>query len=78
MGIVLDVIIFAILGGLLGFIIPFVAAQIYVKYTLSKEGEKADITAAGAFSFIPLVTVPAGIVIGILIAILKALPIFGG
>lgn len=78
MGIVLDVLIFALLGGLLGFIFPFVAAQIYVKYTLAKKGEEADLTAAGAFSFLPLVTIPAGIVIGILIAILKALPIFGG
>lgn len=78
MGLLLDVIIFAILGGLLGFILPFVSALIYASYIRATEKNDADFTAVGAFSFIPLVTVPAGVVIGIVIAILKALPIFGG
>jgi len=77
LGIVLDVIIFAFLGAVLGFVIPFVAAHIYVINLKRKEGEDADTTGAGGFSFIPLATIPLGIVVGILFGLFQFLPIFG-
>ena len=47
----------AIIGGLLGLLIPFLLSQIYV-------ARGGDPTAAGAFSFLPLATIPLGIVVG--------------
>jgi len=78
LGIILDVIIFAFLGAVLGFIIPFIAAQIYVMRIRAKHGNEADFTAAGAVSFMPIVTVPLGVGFGFLFGVLRVVPIFGG
>ncbi len=47
----------AVIGGLLGVLIPFLLAQNYV-------ARGGDPTAAGAYSFFPIVTIPLGIVSG--------------
>lgn len=78
MGIIFDIVIWVSIGAVLGFIIPFVAAQIYVLYIKISEGDKADLTGAGAFSFIPLVSIPLGAALGFLVGILGILPIFRG
>jgi len=78
MGTVLDIVIFTFLGVVLGFVIPFVAAHIYVLGLKAKEGDEADLTGAGAFSFIPIITVPVGGIIGCIIGISGLLQIFGG
>lgn len=78
MGTLVDIIIFAFLGAVLGFIIPFIAAQIYALYIKATEGEEADLTGAGAFSFFPLATIPLGAIIGFLIGVFGIFHIFGG
>jgi hypothetical protein len=45
-------------GAVVGFMIPFLLAQIYV-------ARGGDPTAAGALSFLTLFTIPIGIVVGI-------------
>ena len=50
-----------VIGALLGFFVPFLLAQVYVK-------RGGDPTAAGAFSFLTLVTIPVGIIIGVAVA----------
>ena len=47
----------AVIGGILGLIIPFLLMLIYA-------AQGGDETAAGAFSFFPIATIPLGIVVG--------------
>jgi hypothetical protein len=54
-----------VIGGCLGFLIPFLLAQLYV-------WRGGDPTAAGVFSFFCLFTVPLGIGIGVVIASQKS------
>jgi hypothetical protein len=48
-------------GGLLGVVIPFLCAQVYV-------WRGGDPTAAGAFPFFCFITLPLGIAIGVIVA----------
>jgi hypothetical protein len=50
-----------IIGGLLGILIPFAGAELYV-------WRGGDPTAAGVFSFFCILTLPLGIAIGVLVA----------
>ena len=84
MGLILDVIIFAFLGAVLGFFGPLIAALIYIKNEDRKdrkEGKDPD-PSVGAiltpFSLFTFVTVPVGVIIGILFGFFQFLPIFGG
>jgi len=56
-----------VIGGFLGVAIPFLCSEIYV-------WRGGDPTAAGAFSFFCILTLPLGIVIGVIVASL--IPIF--
>jgi len=47
----------AVIGGILGFIIPFLLMLIYATFA-------DDPTSAGAFSFFPIATIPLGIMVG--------------
>ena len=51
----------ALLGGVLGLMIPIWLSQSYVAHG-------GDKTAAGAYSFLPLITIPSGIACGLGIA----------
>lgn len=50
-----------VIGGVLGVLIPFVCSEIYVR-------RGGDPTAAGAFSFFCIFTLPLGIVLGVIVA----------
>lgn len=52
------------IGGFFGFLIPFLLAQLYV-------WRGGDPTAAGAYSFVGMLTVPLGIGIGVMLAVQK-------
>jgi hypothetical protein len=47
----------AVIGGILGLVIPFLLMLIY-------DAQSDDATAAGAFSFFPIATIPVGIMVG--------------
>ena len=73
-----DIVIWACLGAILGFVIPVVACLIYVLYIKITEGKDADTTVAAAFSFFPIITIPLGIALGVLVGIIGVFPIFRG
>jgi len=50
-----------VIGGGVGVLIPFLCSEFYV-------WRGGDPTAAGAFSFFPILTLPLGIVIGVILA----------
>jgi hypothetical protein len=50
-----------VIGGVLGVLIPFLCSEIYVR-------RGGDPTAAGAFSFFCILTLPLGIIIGVIVA----------
>jgi CDP-diglyceride synthetase len=50
-----------VIGGVLGVLIPFLLSELYV-------WRGGDPTAAGAYSFICILTLPLGIAIGVLVA----------
>jgi hypothetical protein len=50
-----------VIGGLLGVLIPFLCSEVYV-------WRGGDPTAAGAFSFFCIFTLPMGIVLGVIVA----------
>lgn len=50
-----------IVGGVVGFFVPFLFAQIYI-------WRGGDPTAAGALSFVAMFTVPLGILMGVVVA----------
>lgn len=52
-----------VIGGVLGVLIPFLCSEVYVWHG-------GDPTAAGAFSFFCILTLPLGIAIGVLVATL--------
>jgi hypothetical protein len=54
-----------VIGGLLGLLIPFLCSEVYV-------WRGGDPTAAGAFSFFCILTLPLGIAIGVIVASLMS------
>jgi hypothetical protein len=56
-----------VLGGFLGVLIPFLCSEIYL-------WRGGDPTAAGVFSFFCILTLPLGIVIGVIVA--NLIPVF--
>jgi hypothetical protein len=56
-----------VIGGVLGVVIPFLCSEIYL-------WRGGDPTAAGVFSFFCILTLPLGIVIGVIVA--SVVPIF--